>query len=256
MIHLLEEWAAVADRLRQAKRALVMLDFDGTLAPIVPRPADARVPAATQNALRALMQCAAVELALVSGRGADDVRALAGLPDIHYFGSHGREHIAPGTESVTADQAGRLAIFAVCERLAAALSDVDGFQIENKGVSAAAHFRIVDASHRKRVERAVRDAVASVGSLNFSAGKMVFDITPDDGVNKGTAVLTLLREVGGLPLYFGDDTTDESAFRALPRETISVFVGPAGRHTQARYRLSDTAEVGRALSSILDVLCR
>lgn len=253
MIHLLEHWTALAGRLTQAERLLLMLDFDGTLAPIVPRPSDARIPDAALPALRKLQASPRVTLAIVSGRGARDVRALAGLADAHYFGSHGRERIRPGSAEVESSPAGLSRVRACCQRLADELGDIEGFQVEDKGTAAAAHFRNVDARHWQRVERAVRHAAAS-GSLNVSEGKRVFDITPNDGVDKGTAALGLLGELGGLPIYFGDDTTDETAFAALPDEAITVYVGPETAKSGARYRVNGPEEVRRALAWLADAV--
>ena len=254
MTHLLENWATVAGGLRQAERLVLMLDFDGTLAPIVPRPSDARIPDTAMPTLRKLQSSPAVDLAIVSGRGARDVRNLAGLADAHYFGSHGRERIRPGSAEVEAKPTGRSEIRMLCQHLEGELADIAGFQVEDKGAAAAAHYRNVDARHWERVERAVRQA-AAVGSLNVSPGKRVFDITPDDGVDKGTAALELLRELGGLPLYFGDDTTDETAFAALPDEAITVFVGPVERDSKARFHVNGPAEVHRALAWLAVAVC-
>lgn len=253
MIHLLERWTTVASRLARAERLLLMLDFDGTLAPIVPRPSDARIPDAALPTLRKLQASPRVTLAIVSGRGARDLRALAGLADIHYFGSHGRERIRPGSAEVESSPAGLSQVRACCQRLADELGDIEGFQLEDKGPAAAAHFRNVDARHWQRVERAVRQA-AAIGSLNVSQGKRVFDITPNDGVDKGTAALELLGEVGGLPIYFGDDTTDETAFAALPDEAITVYVGPEAGSSGARYRVNGPEEVHSALAWLADAV--
>lgn len=247
MIHLLEHWAEVAGRVSRAERILLMLDFDGTLAPIVPRPSDARIPDAALPTLRNLQANPRVNLAIVSGRGARDVRALAGLANVHYFGSHGRERIRPGSGDVELNSASLPRVRACCRRLAEELSHVEGFHVEDKGTAAAAHFRNVDTRHWHHVERAVREA-AAIGSLNVSQGKRVFDITPNDGVDKGTAALELLGELGGLPIYFGDDTTDETAFAALPDEAITVYVGPEAGRSGARYRVSEPEEVRRALA--------
>ncbi len=254
MIHLLDNWAAVAGPVRHAESLLLMLDFDGTLAPIVPRPADARIPDGALPTLRRLEASPAVQLAIVSGRGARDVRGLAGLAGSHYIGSHGRERVRPGSEQVEAGQAGRAQIRALVQRLAGELADIDGFHVEDKGVAAAAHFRNVDERSWPRVERAVRRAAAS-GSLTVSRGKRVFDVTPDDGVDKGTAVLRLLGELGGLPIYFGDDTTDETAFAALPREAVTVHVGPATARSAARFRVDGPAQVHRALARLAAAVC-
>ena len=251
MTHLFDDWDAVSARLRAADLLLLMLDFDGTLAPIVPRPSDARVPAETLATLFALRDCPRVAMAVVSGRGVRDVRSLLGIEGIHYFGSHGRERIRPGSASVESDSRGRNAIRALCRDLASDLSDVAGFEIEDKGLSAAAHYRNTEPRDRARIERAVLEAVASVPSLTAAHGKMVFDITPKDGVDKGTAAVALVRETEGLPLYFGDDTTDESVFGSLPLEAITVFVGPPERSSLARYRVADPTEVSESLARIL-----
>ena len=251
MTHLLEAWPSVSARLRAAERLLLLLDFDGTLAPIVAHPPDARAPARALDALRALRALPHVSVAVVSGRGVRDVRKLLGLEGIHYFGSHGRERLRPGDPAIEAPAHGPEALRALCARLAADLAGVAGFRLENKGLSVAAHYRNAAPQDRERVARAVRRAVADAPGLQAAGGKMVFDITPTDGIDKGTAVSGLLRECGGLPLYFGDDTTDESAFRALPAEAVTVFVGPASRSTAARYRVADPAEVSEALCRIL-----
>ena len=251
MTHLFDIWPSVSEQLGRADKILLMLDFDGTLAPIVPHPADARVRPAAMSALRALRARPSVEVAIVSGRGASDVRALVGLSGIHYFGSHGRERIRPAGGPIEADDRGRAEIQAICERLAAELGGVVGFAIENKGVSAAAHYRNADARDRGRIGQVVRQAVEAIDRLKVSPGKMVYDITPMDGVDKGTAAMALLRESGGFPLYFGDDTTDENVFRALPSTAVTVFVGPASSNSQARYRVSGPREVSEALSRVL-----
>lgn len=253
MIHLFDAWSEIIGTLRDSERLLLMLDFDGTLAPIVAQPPEARVPPQTQTALQALQSCPNVTLAIVSGRSVREVQALAGLTDVHYFGSHGGERLRPGCDTVGADTQAREEIRSVCCRLALQLADVPGFAVEDKGASAAAHYRNVEPSHRWRVEKAVRDAQTASPSLRISAGKMVFDITPLGGKDKGAAVAELLREVGGFPLYFGDDTTDESAFRALPESAVTVHVGPSEDQSAARFRVADPGEVAESLLRILEI---
>lgn len=253
MIHLFDAWERVSASLRQAERLLVMLDFDGTLAPIVPRPPDARIPPSTLAILRGLQECPDVVLAIVSGRAARDVKALAGVSGIHYFGSHGRERLRPEGDTVALAGSGQEEIRQFCQILTRQLTGVPGFELENKGMAAAVHYRHVDARLRNRVETAVRETARSVGSLSVGAGKMVFDVTPVDGVDKGVAATELHREVGGLPVFFGDDTTDESAFRALAAGGLTVYVGPDSADSAARYRVADPAEVGEALRRILEI---
>ncbi len=253
MTHLFDAWDDIDPLLRQSPRIPLMLDFDGTLAPIVPRPEDARVPAATMSTLQALRNCPRVVLAIISGRGARDVQRLLGLSGVHYFGSHGRERIRSGSPAIQVDERGRAAIRSICEQMARLLAGVEGLDIEDKSVSAAVHYRNTRPEDRSRIATVVHEAVASVPSLRIAAGKMVYDITPADGVDKGTAALAMARETGGTPLYFGDDTTDESAFGALPPPAITVFVGPDSRSTVARYRVADPCQVGESLVRVLDV---
>ncbi len=251
MTHLFEGWASIHASLETAERVLLMLDFDGTLAPIVARPSAARVSAGTARTLHALRDRKRIELAVISGRGASDVSSLVGLTGIHYFGSHGRERMRPGCTEIETDPRGRTAIAAACRILARELAGIGGFHIENKGVAAAAHYRNVDRRHHGAVRRSVREAVRTVGDLHASPGKMVYDITPLDGVDKGLAATRLVGEIGGLPFYFGDDTTDESAFRALPPSAVTVFVGPCGAKSAARFWVTDPEEVGCALARVL-----
>ena len=245
-------WPLLAERIGKADRLLLMLDVDGTLAPIAPRPEDARIPAATQAALAELARCPRVAPAFVSGRAVADVRRLVGIDRAHYFGSHGRQRTRPGSGRVEVDMRCAAAVAEVCARLSAALKDTPGAAVENKQVSAAAHYRNVPPRLRGRAAEIVRGVLADRPDLRLSAGKMVFDITPRDGIDKGAAATRLLAEEGGMAFYFGDDTTDESAFAALPGDAVTVFVGPPGADSAARYRMDDPAAVGRALRLILD----
>lgn len=249
-----EAWALLAEQLVKAERVLLMLDFDGTLAPIVARPEDAQMPTATQAALEALARLPAVTLAFVSGRAVSDVRRRVGIARAHYFGSHGRQRIKPGAACIEVDTVGAAAVDEVCKKLAAALAGIPGFAVENKQVSAAAHYRNVAPRLHERVASTVRGVLEERPNLQVSAGKMVFDITPLDGMDKGVAATRLLVEEGGPAFYFGDDTTDESAFAALRDDAVTVFVGPCDANSAARYCVNDCDAVGRALKLILD--CR
>lgn len=252
MTDFFDAWPLLQERAASADRLLVMLDFDGTLAPIVPRPEDARIPPATRETLEELARSEQVVLAFVSGREISDVRRLVGIAPAHYFGSHGRQRLRPGDEQVEVDERCSDTINAACGRLEQELSGISGFAVENKQVSAAVHYRNVAAGLHDELAAVVRGVIASMPTLRMSAGKKVFDITPLDGIDKGTATQQLLREAGGLALYFGDDTTDEAAFARLPSDAVTVFVGPPNAESAARYRVSDPEAVGRSLELLLN----
>ncbi len=251
MTNFLEAWPLLEKRVADADRLLLMLDFDGTLAPIVARPEDARIPLATRETLEELAQHPRVALAFVSGRDVSDVRRLVGIAQAHYFGAHGRQRVRPGDEQVEVDERYSGAVGEACRRLEHALSDIPGIAVENKQVSAVAHYRNVSPELHDDVAATVRGVLDSSPTLQVSAGKMVFDITPLDGIDKGSVGELLLKEQGGLALYFGDDTTDEAAFGRLPSDSITVFVGPATANSAARYCVPDPRAVGVSLKLLL-----
>lgn len=254
MTDFFDAWPLLQERVASADHLLVMLDFDGTLAPIVPRPEDARIPPATRETLEELARSQQVVLAFVSGREISDVRRLVGIAPAHYFGSHGRQRLRSGDEHVDVDERYSDAVKAACGRLEQELSAIPGFAVENKQVSAAVHYRNVAAGLHDELAAVVRGVIASIPMLRASAGKMVFDITPLDGIDKGTATEQLLKEAGGLALYFGDDTTDEAVFVRLPIDAITVFVGPANADSAARYRVANPEAVGRSLELLVNAV--
>ncbi|HEY5662292.1 MAG TPA: trehalose-phosphatase [Gaiellaceae bacterium] len=215
-------------------RAAVLLDVDGVLAPIVPRPEAARVPGETRAELRRLAAGYAL-VGCVSGRAGDDARAVVGVPELTYVGNHGLE-LAPGAE----EWSGRLRSF---------LADVDWPRVENKGLTAALHFRGVDDAEARRVLDPVAERARGDGFV-ARYGRKVLEIVPPLAANKGTAVQSLLERHGlRRALYAGDDTTDLDAFAALESLELGVRVavtsaeGPAALVAQADIVLASQAEV-------------
>lgn len=216
-----------ADRLptwitawRRSGRLVLLLDFDGTLAPIVERPELARPLPATARAIGRLQLRKDLDIAVVSGRGLADARALVGLEGIAFAGNHGMEIEGPGVHQIHAEAA---AARPQLERVAAALrrqlAPLEGAIVEDKGLTLSIHYRLVPEAGHPDVRAAVTDAVAETPELHVTEGKMVLEIRPRVDWHKGRAVEFLLRHLSppaGAPvLYFGDDTTDEDAFRAL-----------------------------------------
>ena len=217
----------------------VFLDYDGTLTPIVERPEDALLPAETRAAIERLAALAPV--AIVSGRDLADVRRLIGIEGITYAGSHGFDVVLPdgsahqrGTEFLPALEA--------AERdLRARLASVPGAQIEAKTFAIAVHVRRVREELVPDVEAAVAGVAAADPRLRRTGGKKVFEIRPAVAWDKGKALLWLLDVLelgpGVLPVYVGDDETDEDAFRAVRDRGLGVVVRGEGddRPTLARY---------------------
>ena len=199
---------------------VVLLDIDGTLAPIAPRPEDARIPEDTGAVLRRLIGAPRTVVALVTGRAAADARRMA--PEGAWIiGNHGLELLAPdGTLTPAAEGlAYESAVGAAVGMLTPLAEEVSGVIIEDKRWGLSVHYRLAGDGHRARIEQRVRQAAEASG-LRVTEGKKIFELRPPVRVDKGTAVLEFLRRVdavGAQASVFcaGDDRTDEDAFVAL-----------------------------------------
>ena len=230
------------------KRLLVFLDYDGTLSPIVRRPEDAVLSERMRAAVRAL--AARCSVAVVSGRDLADVRALVGIDEILYAGSHGFEIAGPAGRRIEYDAGKDLlpVLDQVQKEVEAELAGVKGAQVERKKFSLALHYRNVEAHDQDRVRQAAENALLQHGGLRVTAGKKVWDIQPDVDWNKGKALEWIMAALkldscANLPLYIGDDVTDEDAFRAVWDGGIGIVVRDEPRLTMAEYALDNTKEV-------------
>ena len=247
----LEHWEEIVRRLDH-RRPAVFLDYDGTLSPIALRPELAALPAETREILRRLAERAPV--AILSGRGREDVAALVGLPDLAYAGSHGFDIAGPGLRLEVGEGIPEL-IESAASRLRRDLADIPGVLIEPKRFAVSIHFRLADERHLPRIEAAVDAAAAAHPGLRKAHGKKLFELRPDLDWDKGKALLWLLDALGiddggHLPLYIGDDITDEDAFRAIAGRGIGILVSEEPRETAAEYSLRDPGEVRELLERL------
>jgi trehalose 6-phosphate phosphatase len=204
------------------ERAALFLDVDGVLAPIVPRPEDARVPDETRAELRRLNEHYAL-VACISGRAGADAQRVVGVPELVYVGNHGME-----LDGEAAGWGDRLQHF---------LKDVDWPATENKQLTASLHYRGSDDERAAR--EALEDVKASAEREGFVArfGRKVLEVLPPLDVNKGTAVRQLLAErTLSRALYAGDDTTDLDGFRALDGLDLSVRIAVVSEEGPAELR--------------------
>ncbi len=247
---------ALLARLEQHTTPL-FLDYDGTLAPIVDDPEQARMAPAMRTALERL--AARHTVAVVSGRDLAALQQFVGLDNVYYAGSHGFEIAGPGGvhEANAEAEACVEALGAAAQELAAGLADVPGAALERKRYALAVHYRNTPEAAVPRVTAAVEAVTSRHPALRYGAGKMVYELQPDVAWDKGRAVLWLLGALplsrgDVLPLYIGDDWTDEHAFRALEGRGVGIFVGGPGRATEADYRVADIDEVRQFLELILE----
>jgi trehalose 6-phosphate phosphatase len=229
------------DRLAEApERAAIVLDIDGTLAPIVRRPEEASVPGTARRELERLVARYAL-IACVSGRTGDDARRLVGVDGVRYVGSHGLE-LAPEANEWR-DEIRRFA------------AGVD-WPVEDKGLTVSFHYREAqDEDAALEYLEEVADRAREAG-LVPRFGRKVLEIRPPVQADKGTAVTALLAEAGlRRALYAGDDTTDLDGFRALDGLEIGVRVAVSS--DEAPQELVTAADVVVASpAELLDLLAR
>jgi trehalose 6-phosphate phosphatase len=238
-------WEEIAARFAAPPRLLVACDFDGTLAPLVSDPDKVKLPSAALDALRRLQSAPGVSLGIISGRSLADLIPRIPLSNVTIAGNHGLEIRGLGLDGERCQATAlKPRLKAVALHLEDAIGGVPGILIENKQLSLTIHLRNVIPSHLEWVIRYVREAGAKETGLRLQEGHMVLELLPAIAWDKGAAVCQIAARLG-LPrsavFYIGDDTTDESAFSALPNG-LSVRVGPAPR-TAARWTASDPAEV-------------
>jgi trehalose 6-phosphate phosphatase len=237
-------------RIETAAHVYLLLDYDGTLAPFhADRMAAVPLPG-TMDAVKRIASTKRVSVALVSGRPVSELLALIGETGLTLVGSHGYEVRRSDGEEHTLEILPEQASV-----LDAAYADArQMFQpdrVERKAASVAAHFRGLNPRDIGDVEREIerRWRAAGAGELMefrpFNGGLELRAA----GRTKGTAILELLAAApqGTLPIYVGDDDTDEDAFGALPETGIGIKVGPPEAVTKARGRVEDCESVRRLL---------
>ena len=257
----LGEGGAVEQRLTGRKPA-VFLDYDGVLTPIVDRPEGAIMSDDMRTTLRELATRCPV--CIITGRDRPMVQQLMGVDDLVVAGSHGFDIWTPEQGSLTDDRvAGFLDLITeVTDRLRADVGSIPGVQIEPKRASVAVHYRHVAPEDRDRVGDSVKTLLAEHSDdVALTPGKMVYELKPNVDWDKGKAVLHLIDTLGlggddVMPLYLGDDITDEDAFRALQDRGIGILVGRADdpevgdRDTAAQFVLCSVDEVQRFLDGL------
>lgn len=261
-----ELWQEIRQRLARVNYVALLSDFDGTLAPIVPHPRQARLPAATRQALRRISRCPHTRVAIVSGRTLSDLRRLVGLRALWYVGSHGLELSPPyGRGRVLASAAERRRMAALARQLRRHLRGLRGIWVEVKPASATVHFRqATPATLRQARQRLQQAWRRQQPGIRLQEGKKVWEFLPDRDVSKAAAVARLLARFGlarfgrarwraahrrrNLVIFLGDDAADERVFGRLGRSAVTIAVGQ--RKTQARYCLAAPATVSRFLARL------
>ena len=248
--------AAMGRRL-DGKPFVVMLDVDGTLAPIAPRPEDARVPEETRAVVRRLASAPDVHVALVSGRAADDASSLVGIENLWALGNHGIELRTPAgvVEADAAVHPFEKPMASAARELEVIARGVDGARVEDKRWTVSLHYRLADEAKVPALLERAR-VVAEKAGLRVTEGKKVMEVRPPLSIDKGTASVLLASRLGAFAtgaacLFAGDDRTDEDAFRALREHSAqAVTIRVGATETAAEFSVDDTDAFRDLLSAI------
>ena len=245
-------------RLR-GKHIVLFLDYDGTLTPIVEDYRKAELSDEMRAIIGEFARTCAV--AIISGRDLEDVRKLVGLEQVFYAGSHGFDIAGPDGlhEELSQGKEFLPDLDSAETKLQIKLRNIDGASVERKKFSIAVHYRQVEDDDVPTVEQVVDLVLSEHPRLRKSSGKKVFDVKPRTDWNKGQALLWFLERYGlegadVVPIYLGDDTTDEDAFNVLRQRErnsdggIGIVVRDDRRSpTMAHYALEDTDDVAHFL---------
>jgi trehalose 6-phosphate phosphatase len=243
------------ERLERKPLAL-LLDYDGTLSAIAPTPAEAKLPYAAQELLRALVRLKDVKVAVISGRALADLRRMVPVGGVTFVGSHGVEFPLKGPVSKRVPNRYLQELRQLRGALKGELRELSGVLLEQKPFSLAIHYRRASPGDEKAVKRIVLDLCEDAvhqGHVSIMTGKKVIEIMPPTSMDKGAATQRLLRRWGEkyLPIYIGDDRTDEAAFGALRDRGITIKVGASDIRSEAEYYVDSVDDVRILLRMVL-----
>ncbi|KAJ7949574.1 Trehalose 6-phosphate phosphatase [Quillaja saponaria] len=254
----------------KGKRIALFLDYDGTLSPIVDNPDCAFMSDAMRTAVQKVARY--FPTAIISGRSRDKVYEFVGLTELYYAGSHGMDIIGPVRQSISdnhsncirfTDKQGKEVnlfqpageflpmIEEVLRLLVESTKDIRGAKVENNKFCVSVHYRNVDEKSWKTVVQRVHDVLKDYPHLRLTHGRKVLEVRPVINWDKGKAVTFLLESLGlsdsddVLPIYIGDDRTDEDAFKVLRerKRGYSILVSSVPKESNAIYSLRDPSEV-------------
>jgi trehalose 6-phosphate phosphatase len=232
----------------------LFLDVDGTLLEIEREPGAVHVPARLCRVLEALRSATGGALALVSGRSLDQLDRLFSPLRLSAAGLHGleRRNLTVGVERTAPDP---VVLEGARRRLAGFAEATGGVLLEDKGLTLALHYRNAPAAARDAVAVAEAAAAASDGALVLLRGKMVCELMPP-GVDKGRAIAAFMAEppfAGRVPVFAGDDVTDEAGFVMINQiGGVSIRIGN-GSPTAARFAHENVAAMQAWLLDLLAV---
>lgn len=246
----------IRDRIKNAKKIIFFLDYDGTLTPIRKKPRLAGIDKNTKKLLKKLANKRWSKVFIVSGRILKDIKNLIGLKNLYYVGNHGIELDGPGLRYLNRNaKISKPFVQRACKRLKKKLK-LKGIIFENKIYTLSLHYRLVNPGKIPALKRIVKGAIKDLRKqIKITEGKKVLEIRPNVKWDKGKIVnwsLKRLKTKNTLPICIGDDKTDEDAFKSLGKRGITILVSKKRKKTFAQYRLNSPKEVIKFLNELVD----
>jgi trehalose-phosphatase len=241
-----KDWPALERKLKKAKRPLLGLDFDGTLAPVMWHPKLTRMDLRARAVVRTIARRKACEVALISGRSLADLQRRAIVAGAHYGGNHGIEINGTGYNYVHPKAKKTLKPLAMVAKIIDyGLKGIRGAYLENKKYSLSLHFKQTPPRQITQLAPLIEEAVNGNRLLEIVRGKKVFEVRPACRWEKGDALMWLAKRLrADLPIFIGDDAVDEDAIiKAKKAGGIGVHVGlgqsQAGHFIDRQSRVAD-----------------
>ncbi|KAI4311665.1 hypothetical protein MLD38_036543 [Melastoma candidum] len=267
---------------RQAKnkKVVIFLDYDGTLSPIVSDPDNAFMSNDMRLAVKNVAKL--FPTSIITGRSRDKVRQLVGLTELFYAGSHGMDIMCPVKHGSVDNNRHYVGLTNVQEKelklvqpareflpmieqvikaLVRNTEGIKGTTVENNKFCASVHYRNVEEKDWSSVAQIVHETLKDYPRLQLMHGRKVLEVRPVVDWNKGRAVEFLLHSLDlhdkadVLPIYIGDDRSDEDAFKFLRERKcgIGILVSSVPKETKASYSLKDPPEVTEFLKAIANL---
>jgi trehalose-phosphatase len=238
------------------KGVALLFDYDGTLAPIVKSPELAALSHDTRVLLERLAK--RYPVAIITGRSLTDIKKLVGLKKIYYAGNHGFEISGPKIQLVLPQAEHAYPVISkLCAELKNGLKHISDAIVEDKGSTASVHYRLVawrELPALKNIFWRIVKSYVNSGKVRVTRGKKVFEIRPNIEWGKGKAVLWVIDAIDPkktlIPVYLGDDQTDEDAFLALKRRGITILISEKRKRSHAKFYLKNVGEVKTFLKKL------
>ncbi|OGS44173.1 MAG: trehalose-phosphatase [Elusimicrobia bacterium RIFOXYD2_FULL_34_15] len=256
MKYLFDKWNSISKKIKGLK-ILLCFDYDGTLTPIAKKPEYAKLDFKTRNILKNVCKNKKFILMVISGRPLSEIRKMVKLRDVIYAGNHGFEIEIKKCNFV--HQEAEIAspiIKEIRKIIENKIKMIPGAFVEDKKFTLSIHWRLVNKKYLRKLFSIIKNVIHNNKKIKLTKGKKVWEIRPNINWDKGKALLWVLSRLSAkraglhvryplLPVYVGDDTTDEDAFKAL-KCGITVKVGKSNK-SKAGYYLKSQQEVVKFL---------